>query len=101
MSESQDPEKATYDSELPRTEWEKNGRFACFHPMTKEESNRYLKWLTCIFIFLFLLLLVCTRSWGESPINVPLILDGDSSTCEECRIGFKVMEPWSERAIAA
>ena len=42
------------------TEWEQKGRYACFHPMTQEDRTRLLKWLTGVFLALFLILILVT-----------------------------------------
>jgi hypothetical protein len=42
------------------TEWEKKGRYACFHPMTQEDRTRLLKWLTGVFLTLFVILILVT-----------------------------------------
>ena len=42
------------------TEWEQKGRYACFHPMSQKDRTRLLKWLTGVFLALFVILLLVT-----------------------------------------
>ena len=61
MEESRETNRAgKVDMTPDHTEWEQKGRYACFHPMTQEDRTRPLKWLTGVFLALFVILILVT-----------------------------------------
>jgi hypothetical protein len=60
LGENQEESSGKVDMAPDHTQWEQKGRYACFHPMTQEDRTRLLKWLTGVFLALFLILILIT-----------------------------------------